>query len=309
MIVVFGSINLDLVARIERLPQPGETVAGISLAALPGGKGANQALAARRAGADVAMAGAVGTDAFATTALSGLADAGVDLAWIRRVQTPTGVALIHVDAAGQNAITVIPGANAYALAADVPDMALGPETTLLLQLEVPLDAVCDVASRARRCGARVVLNAAPAHALPAALLAAVDVLIVNAIEATAVAAALGMPETPEAFAAAMHRRHACGVVVTLGPRGVLAAVDRTLFTAAAPAVKVVDTTGAGDAFAGVLAAALDRRAGWPCAIAEGVAAGSLACTAAGAQPALPEVAAIRRLAKTVEPTLVSQPLD
>jgi ribokinase len=154
-----------------------------------------------------------------------------------------------------------------------------------------------------------VLNAAPAHALPAALLAAVDVLIVNAIEATAVAAALGMPETPEAFAAAMHRRHACGVVVTLGPRGVLAAVDRTLFTAAAPAVKVVDTTGAGDAFAGVLAAALDRRAGWPCAIAEGVAAGSLACTAAGAQPALPEVAAIRRLAKTVEPTLVSQPLD
>ena len=179
MIVVFGSINLDLVARTERLPQPGETIAGHSFAVLPGGKGANQAIAARRAGADVAMAGAVGTDLFAATALSGLTVSGVDVAWVRRDATPTGVALIHVEASGQNAITVIPGANAHVLAATVPAAALGPGTTVVLQLEVPLDAVHDIASRARQRGARVILNAAPARALPAALLAVLDVLVVN----------------------------------------------------------------------------------------------------------------------------------
>ena len=200
MIVVFGSINLDLVARTERLPQPGETITGLSFAVLPGGKGANQALAARRAGADVAMAGAVGTDLFAETALSGLIASGVDVAWVRRDATPTGVAMIHVERSGQNAITVIPGANAQALAATVPDAAIGPGTTLLLQLEVPLDAVCDIATRARRRGARVILNAAPARALPATLLADVDVLLVNAIEAATVATALDLPGAPEDFA-------------------------------------------------------------------------------------------------------------
>ena len=309
MIVVFGSINVDLVACVARLPQPGETVAGISFATLPGGKGANQAVAARRAGADVAMAGAVGTDPFANTALSGLVAAGVDVAWVRRDAAPTGVALIHVDASGQNAITVIPGANASVLSAIVPDAALGPGNTLVLQLEVPIGAVCEIASRARRCGARVVLNAAPAQALPAALLASLDVLIVNAIEAATLAAALGFPGTPEAFAAAMHRGYGCAAIVTLGPRGVLAAVDGSLFTGAAPAVDVVDTTGAGDALTGALAAALDRRAGWPRAIADGIAAGSLACTVAGAQSALPTVAPIRRLATTVESTLTCLPLD
>jgi ribokinase len=309
MIVVFGSINLDLVARTERLPQPGETIAGLSFAMLPGGKGANQAIAARRAGAEVAMAGAVGTDLFAAAALSGLVAAGVDVAWVRRDAAPTGVALIHVEASGQNAITVIPGANAHVLAATVPDAALGPGTTLVLQLEVPLDAVCDIASRARLCGARVVLNAAPARSMPATLLAVLDVLIVNAIEAATLAAELGLPDAPETFAAAMHRRHGCAVIVTLGPRGALASVEGTLFIVAAPAVDVVDTTGAGDAFAGALVAALDRRTGWPRALAEGVAAGSLACTAAGAQTALPAAAAIRRLAIIVESTLASRPLD
>ena len=309
MIVVFGSINLDLVARTERLPQPGETIAGISFAMLPGGKGANQAIAARRAGADVAMAGAVGTDLFAAAALSGLVAAGVDVTWVRHDAAPTGVALIHVDASGQNAITVIPGANAHVLAAMVPDVALGPGNLLVMQLEVPVDAVCDIASRARQCGARVVLNAAPARALPASLLAAVDVLIVNAIEAATLAAALGLPDAPEGFASALHRRHGCAVIVTLGPRGVIAAVDRTLCTAPAPSVDVIDTTGAGDAFVGALAAALDRRAGWTRAIAEGVAAGSLACTVAGAQAGLPVAAAIRRLAAELAPTLIAQPLN
>ena len=163
------------------------------------------------------MAGAVGTDLFADTALAGLIAAGVDVAWVRRDAAPTGVALIHVEASGQNAITVIPGANAHLLATTVPDAALAPGTTVVMQLEVPLDAVRDIACRARQGGARVVLNAAPARALPPALLAALDVLVVNAIEAATLAAALGLPDTPAAFAAAMHRERGCAVIVTLGP--------------------------------------------------------------------------------------------
>lgn len=309
MIFVFGSINIDLVARIERLPRPGETIAGIAFAMLPGGKGANQALAARRAGADVAIAGAVGTDPFAAAALSGLVAVGVDVAQVRRDAAPTGVALIHVEASGQNAITVIPGANASVQAAGVPDAALHSGTVLVLQLEVPFDAVCAIASRARECGARVVLNAAPAQALPASLLANVDVLVVNAIEAATLAAGLGLPDAPEGFASALHRRRGCAVIVTLGPGGVIAAVDGSLWTAPAPRVDVVDTTGAGDAFVGALAAALDRRAAWARAIVEGVAAGSLACTVAGAQPALPMAAAIAPLADAAESALRSRPLD
>jgi ribokinase len=308
MIIVFGSVNLDLVARVARLPQPGETITGSHFATLPGGKGANQALAARRTGAEVAMAGAVGDDPFAGDALSGLAAAGVDLGWVRRARAPTGVALIHVDAAGQNAITVIPGANAEARADTVPDVGLIRGNTLLLQLEIPMAAVCDVAARAKRGGARVILNAAPAAELPAGLLAAVDVLIVNAIEAATLAAALGMPSTPEEFAAAMHERHGMSVIVTRGARGALAAADNTLFMIAVPSVDIIDTTGAGDAFAGVLAAALDRGAPWPEALAQATAAGSLACTARGAQTALPERTAIRDAAAHAASTLVSRPL-
>lgn len=308
MIVVFGSLNVDLVARVARLPQPGETISGMAFAALAGGKGANQALAARRAGASVAMAGAVGTDAFAATALAGLVAAGVDVGWVRRSVEPTGVALIHVDAAGQNAITIVAGANATVNAAAIPDAVLGPGTTLVLQLETPIDAVCAIASRTKRHGARVILNAAPARALPATLLANLDVLIVNAIEALAVGEALGVPSSPEDFAAALHRRYGCAVIVTLGPRGVIAAVDGGLLSVGAPEVEVVDTTGAGDAFVGVLAAALDRDAAWRDAIAEGVAAGSLACTAPGAQPALPAATAIRNLAAPVALAIRSCPL-
>jgi ribokinase len=179
----------------------------------------------------------------------------------------------------------------------------------LLQLEVPLAAVCDVAVRARRLGARVVLNAAPACKLPDALMSALDVLIVNEHEAATLAAGFGVSSEPEAFATVIHDRHGCAVIVTLGERGALAAADANVLFAAAPEVEVVDTTGAGDAFTGALAAALDRRAGWPRALAEGVAAGSLACRNAGAQAALPVAAAIDRLAATVQSSLVSHPVE
>ena len=304
MIVVFGSINVDLTARVERFPLPGETIAGLSFAVVAGGKGANQALAARRAGAAVAMVGAIGNDAFASTGVGGLSGAGVDISAVRRIDGPTGIAVIVVDARGQNSIVVVPGANGSVAAEDLGDAALGPGTTLVMQLEVPLTAVVGVTHRARARGARVVLNAAPAMELPATLLSAIDVLIVNEHEAEALAAPCSVSSAPESFAAEMHRRFSCAVVVTLGARGALAVVDGGKFLrAAAPPVGVVDTTGAGDALVGALAAALDRGAFWPRALAEGVAAGSLACEVAGAQAALPMAGPIAVLAAQVEATI------
>lgn len=309
MIVVFGSVNLDLLARVEAHPLPGETVTGSSFTTLPGGKGANQALAARRAGATVAMVGAVGTDAFGVAALAGLAAAGINLSWIRRVEAPTGVALVQVDAAGRNSITVIPGANAQATAAFVPEALLAAGTTLLLQLEVPLPAVCEVAATAADRGAQVMLNAAPARALPDALLASLAALVVNEHEAATIFATRGADADPGALASAVHRRHGCAAIVTLGARGAMVAADGRLWRARAPAVEIVDTTGAGDAFVGALAAARDRGDGWRRALADGVAAGSLACRAVGAQSALPSATAIRELALTVESGIDSRSLE
>jgi ribokinase len=305
MVIVFGSANLDLVARVARLPRPGETLTGLDFAMRPGGKGANQALAARRSGADVMFVGAVGDDAFAAVTLAGLAASNVDLAGVRRVPAPTGVALIHVEASGENCITVVPGANAHADPTAIPESSLGAATTLVLQLEVPLPAVAAAAKHAHARGARVVLNAAPAQALAEGLLAAVDVLVVNEHEASTVAAGLALPPAPEAFAECFHRRFRSAVVITLGARGVVAVAAGVRYAAPAPAVTVVDSTGAGDAFTGALAAALDRGAEWPRALAEGLAAGSLACTAAGAQDALPMAAAIAALATPVQSTLVA----
>jgi ribokinase len=297
MVVVFGSINVDLVAQVSRIPTPGETLAGDSFRSLPGGKGANQALAASRAGADVRMFGAVGRDAFAATGLANLAASSIALEGIVTVDTPTGVALIQVAASGDNTITIVAGANGHARAAQVSDDLLGPDTTLLLQLEVPIGEVIRLVKRAR--GARIILNAAPAMTLSLELLRRVGTLIVNESEASLVGAEHGLPTTPELFASAASVRFGCTVVVTLGARGAIAIANREHIVVAAPPIESVDTTGAGDAFAGAFAAALDRGAPLRHAVAEGVAAGSLACTGLGAQAALPSRSAIAALAATL----------
>jgi len=299
MVVVFGSINLDLVAQVARIPGPGETLAGRSFITAPGGKGANQALAAARAGAKVALFGAVGRDAFAASALANLEASGIDLSGVTGVDAATGVALIHVDAQGENAITVIAGANGSARAAQVPDALLGPTTTLMLQLEVAIAEVATLAQRARARGARVMLNAAPAAAVSDDLLRLVDVLVVNEGEAAHIGAEHGLPAMLEHFAAWASARCGCAVIVTLGPRGALAVRGDERFSIAAPPTRVIDTTGAGDALAGALAAALDRGASLRTALAEGIAAGSLACGAHGAQAALPQRGAIATLAETL----------
>lgn len=299
MVVVFGSINVDLVAQVARIPAPGETLAGHSFAMVPGGKGANQAVAAARAGAKVAMFGAVGRDAFGVSALANLEASGVDLTGVVGVDTPTGVALIHVDAQGENSITVVAGANGDALAAQVSDGALGPSTTLVLQLEVPVAEVLLLAQRARDLGACIVLNAAPAAAVSGELLRRVDFLLVNETEASSVAATHGLPIAPAPFARAASARYRCAVIVSLGPRGAMAVRGDDLIFIAAPSTAVVDTTGAGDALVGAFAAALDRRAPLRQALADGVAAGSLACAGRGAQAALPAQGAIAELAATL----------
>jgi ribokinase len=224
MIVVFGSINLDLFVRVERLPAPGETVLGPRLEMAPGGKGANQALAAKRAGAaEVRLIGRVGRDAFAAPALELLRAGGVDLGRVEPGDEPTGCACIAIDRQGRNQIVVASGANRRVAEAQVPDDWLGPGTVLVLQLEIPLGENWALIRRARAAGARIVLNAAPAAPAPAEALAALDVLIVNEVEALALAQGLGVEaaEAPDA-GRALARRTGVAVVVTLGDAGAAA---------------------------------------------------------------------------------------
>ncbi len=300
MIVVFGSINLDLVARVPRLPRPGESLRGTTFAALPGGKGANQALAARRAGTDVALVGAVGRDAFAGPAQAGLHAAGVDMSGVAAVEAPTGVALIHIDDAGENAITVIAGANASARAAAITPAQWSRASLLLLQLEVPVTQVTEAAREARGRGIRVVLNAAPMQTLPKELLDAIDVLVVNELEADALATQCGVNAAGDDIAGALSRHLGIEVVLTEGARGACFAAAGLHGYARPPACTIVDSTGAGDAFVGALASALDRRLPWPEALAFAVAAGTLACGRIGAQSALADHTTIAAFAVRVE---------
>ncbi len=285
-IVVVGSLNMDLVVRAPRHPQPGETILGGDFRTFPGGKGANQAVAAARLGAAVQMIGRVGADAFGDALLQTLAQDGVNTAHVRRDQeTPTGVALITLNAAGQNAIVVAPGANARVTPQDVvaAQAALAGAAVLLLQLECPLPAVAKAIELAKQHRAQVVLNPAPAQPLDAALLSQVDYLLPNQNE---LALLTGLGD----IRPAMSRLQAVGVrrvVVTLGEEGVLVAEGGSEVHLPAHGVTVVDTTAAGDAFAGAFAVALLEGHSTRQAAAWGNAAGALAVTRAGAQPSLP----------------------
>jgi ribokinase len=300
MVVVFGSINLDLVCRVATFPAPGETISGSSFATFPGGKGANQALAACRAGAGVRLFGAVGNDMFAPATMAMLVAGGVDIGGVAKIDTPTGCATILVDDHGENCIVVVAGANAMADSQMVPDAALKPQTVLVLEQEVDLAANAALIARARDASARIVLNAAPAHPVSLDLLHMIDILVVNESEATTLASALGWTATPRDFAlSAMAAAPNLTVVLTLGAAGALWMDAATTLRAKAPNVRVVDTTGAGDAFVGALAVAMVDGAGPVGTLRRAVAAGSLACTVHGAQPAMPDRAAIDALLPSV----------
>jgi ribokinase len=283
MILVFGSINVDLVVPVPQLPRPGETVLGGDYGLLPGGKGANQALAARRAGAQVALAGAVGNDDFAGLALAGLRRDGVDTSLVRKVAAPTGCAAIMVSTRAENLIAVAPGANAYAAASQVPLGRIGRETVLVAQMEVPPAESAGLIRRVRRAGGRTILNLAPALPIEESLLPEIDLLVANEGEAASLGSDLGR------IAASLR----LGLVVTHGAHGSVAWLKGGA-TVAVPALPVaaVDTTGAGDSFVGVLAAEVDRGLALPDALRRASAAAALACLAAGAQSAMPDRAAI-----------------
>jgi ribokinase len=285
-VLVFGSANADLVFFVPTLPAPGETVLGTGLVALPGGKGANQAVAAARDGAEVAFAGCIGRDAFAAIATEALAEAGIDLSRVAEVDQPTGAAGICVDSEGQNQIAVAPGANMEARAGQVEDAALGPATTLLLQLEVPPSEVAALILRARARGARIILNLAPPGDVPLAALRALDLLVVNEHEGAVLAARLGVA----AEAAAISGVLGIAVVVTRGEAGAEAATAGGAIHQPAFPVTALDTTGAGDCWCGVLAAALDRGTPLPAAMRRAAAAAALACTRPGAAAAMPVAA-------------------
>jgi ribokinase len=279
-VVVFGSAAVDVVFRVPRLPRPGETVLGDAGSPLPGGKGANQALAAARDGAQVRFAGCVGADASGALLRATLGAAGVDTARLAEGAAPTAMAAVCVDGQGRNQIAVSVGANRLARQEGV---ALAAHDTLLLQMEVPADENAALIARARAAGARVLLNLAPAAALPRQALAALDLLIVNEHEAAWLAAALGCG----GGAASLHAALGVPVAVTLGEAGAEACVAGQLLRVPAFTVHALDTVGAGDAWCGVLAAALDRGAPLEAAMRRANAAAALACTRPGAGPAMP----------------------
>ncbi|MGW4030898.1 ribokinase [Streptomyces sp. NPDC004838] len=252
-IVVLGSTNMDLVTYVAHAPKRGETVTGREFTTIPGGKGANQAVAAARAGGDVAMIGAVGSDDFGPRLRRTLAASGVDTDLLRTAEGPSGLATVVVEDDGGNAIVVIPGANGTVTALTPGDETLiATADTLLLQLELPLSAVLDGAEAARRHGVRTVLTPAPAQPLPPGLLAVTDLLVPNEHEATTLT---GIAD-PLAAAEALLRQ-VPEVVITLGAAGCLhASRDTAPLTVPARVVNAVDTTAAGDTFVGALAVAL-----------------------------------------------------
>lgn len=301
MITVFGSINIDLVFPVARLPRPGETVLCQSYSAVPGGKGANQAVAAARAGAVVHMVGCVGHDGFGNVALAALAGDGIGVTGVRRVDSPTGCAAIGVDHAGENAIMVGSGANLDARAAQIS--AAPTPSTLILQLEVPVAEVTAAARVAKRAGTRVILNLAPAQPVGSDLLDSVDVLVLNEVEARMAAAATGLASRHlDALAKELAGRHGVACVITLGAAGAMAATPDGFMRVKALSISPVDTTAAGDAFVGILAAALDAGEALAPALRRASVGSSIACLTLGAQASLPTAASIAaRLAEVPMP--------
>jgi ribokinase len=293
-IAVVGSLNLDLVVRVARLPGPGETVSGGDVFRNPGGKGANQAVAAARLGRGVAMVGRVGDDQAGRELLASLRADGVDTSHVRVVDgVSSGAAFITVSEDGENQIVVSPGANARLTPEDVAaaGAALRAAAVTLVQLEVPLEAV---AAAVRAAGGRVVLNPAPVRALPSELLGEVDVLVPNRVELAQLAAA-PVPGTVEEAAGLAARLPARAVVVTLGADGALVVEQGRASHVSAVPVRPVDTTAAGDAFCGGLADALAAGTTLQGAVRWAVRVAAAACTRPGAQVSLPTPGEVRSL--------------
>lgn len=287
-ILVVGSINMDLVVQVERHPKPGDTVLGGDTATHPGGKGANQAAAAARAGGNVIMRGLVGSDGYGEKLKEALQAAGVNTTRIDTVEGSSGLAFITVDAAGENMIVVSPGANGKLTPEQVSAELLNGIALIVMQLEVPFETVLHVAQLAHTRGIPVMLNPAPARDLPDTLMTRLAYLVVNEGEASLLSG-IDVRDASSAMQAAqlLHTRGAKHVVVTLGGAGLVWFEGEHHGFMPAHEVEVVDTTAAGDAFCGALGAHLAEGSTFQEALRFANAAGALTVTKAGAQPSLP----------------------
>lgn len=299
MIVVFGSLNVDFFLKVKAFPKPGETVLTPRSVVRAGGKGANQAAAAAKAGARVEMIGAVGTDATASVALDSLRTAGVDFSGVLRMKDePTGMAMITVDEKAENSIVVASGANAALTADAVPDALLTPDTVLVVQLETPVAEVSRVLRRAKEKGATTVLNAAPAAVLDDETLKAADWVIVNETEAETLT---GQKEQSfEKAVSELAEKAGGNCILTAGAKGAFLSSGGKTVRAGTLPIRPVDTTGAGDCFVGVFAAMIDAKTPLPDALKAACAGAGLACLKTGAQDAQPSLAEIRRAASEIK---------
>ncbi|MDY6938787.1 MAG: ribokinase [Cyanobacteriota bacterium] len=289
--IVFGSINMDLVTRVPRFPRSGETLMGSSFSTVPGGKGANQAVAAARLGIPTTMVGRVGGDEFGEVLLDGLRESGVDVGGVTiDDRTHSGVAAIAIDARGENNIIVVPGANDRVNSSDLQNLEtrLPSAKVLLVQLEIPLETVRAAVRLARNAGVRVAFDPAPVPAdFPRQLYREIDIITPNEVEASQLTGIC--VESPESAALAADRLRAWGVgtaIVKLGAQGVYCATADDSFFVPAFAVDAVDTVAAGDAFNGALAAAIVGDLSWHQAVTRAAAAGAIATTQPGARSAL-----------------------
>jgi ribokinase len=297
-IFVVGSINRDFVVYVDGLPRPGETVLGNRFDQFPGGKGANQAVAASRLGGDVHFVGNVGSDAFGKEMLDFLASENIDTSEIAVLDAaPTGIAVITVDSASENCIVVISGANMVWDTRDLAGMKMGRSDIVICQFEIPLEIIELVFERAKDIGATTILNPAPIKPATDRILRNADYLVVNEVELEAFSSATFNPDHPTSVYAAMGKLHELGppaIVTTLGPRGALLSCPTGRYGAKGHHVNAVDTTGAGDCFIGSFAVALARSDSVPDALNFANRAAAISVTRRGAASSFPMVAEVSK---------------
>lgn len=295
MIVVFGSINIDMIMQVKHFPVPGEIAVTPAYEWMPGGKGMNQAIAAARAGAKVAMVGKVGDDGFGTRALNAIKREGILASGIVRTNdSPTGCASIIIDGSGKSQVIVAQGANAEVISDQLPDEILGPSNVLLMQMELNDDVNWPVLERASSVGATTILNLAPAHDIPREALNHLDYLIVNKIEAEQIAKKLGLTIESDALKLAHVLSKNCDLtcIITLSALGSVAVQGDTgwrVSTIEIPQEEIIDTTGAGDTYCGVFAAAIHQKLSLEDAMRRASVAGALATKGKGAQTTMPYI--------------------